>query len=171
MKKKIIIIGLLVILIISLIIYLYIINKDVEEYIPQQEISQEDERKATVTLFFQNKGTKTLEAESRNIDSNDLLLKPYESIINLLIEGPENESLERLIPEGTILKNVVLENYCLKIDFSRQFIENCSDDENVRKNIIDSIFNTSTQLNEVSSIKILIDGVENLGFPNSEIKF
>ena len=171
MKKKIIIIGLLAILIISLIIYLYIINKDVEEYIPQQEVSKEDERKATVTLFFQNKETKNLEAESRNIDSNDLLLKPYESIINLLIEGPESKSLEKLIPDGTILNSVVLENYCLKIDFSRQFIENCSEDENIRKNIIDSIFNTVTQLNEVFSIKILMDGVDNLWFPNSEIKF
>lgn len=171
MKKKIIIIGLLIILIIGLIIYFYLNNKDVEEYIPQQEISQEDEKKATVTLFFQNKETKVLEAESKNIDSNDLLLKPYESIINLLIEGPESEGLEKLIPDGTILNSVILENYCLKIDFSRQFIENCSDDEIVRKNIIDSIFNTVTQLNEVSAIKILIDGIENLGFPNSEIKF
>lgn len=171
MKKKIIIIGLLIILIIGLIIYLYINNKEVEEYIPQQEISQEDEKKATVTLFFQNKETKILEAESKNMDSNDLLLEPYESIINLLIEGPESENLEKLIPDGVILNNVILENYCLKIDFSKQFIENCSDDEIVRKNIIDSIFNTVTQLNEVSNIKILIDGVENLGFPNSEIKF
>lgn len=171
MKKKIIIIGVLIILIIGLIIYLYINNNEVEEYIPEEEISQEDEKKATVTLFFQNKETKTLEAESKNVNSNDLLLKPYESIINLLIEGPESEGLEKLIPDGVILNNIVLENYCLKIDFSRQFIENCSDDEVVRKNIIDSIFNTVTQLNEVSTIKILIDGVENLGFPNSEIKF
>lgn len=171
MKKKISIIAILIILIIGLIIYLLINNKEIEEYIPEEEISQEDEKKATVTLFFQNKETKILEAESKNMDSNDLLLEPYESILELLIQGPESENLEKLIPDGVILNNVILENYCLKIDFSKQFIENCSDDEIVRKNIIDSIFNTVTQLNEVSTIKILIDGVENLGFPNSEIKF
>ena len=171
MKKKIIILSILIILIIGLIIYLYINNKDIEEYIPQEEISNEDFKTTTITLFFQNKELKTLEAENKNINSNDLLLNPYETVIQQLIQGPESENLEKLIPDGTTINNISLENYCLKIDFSRQFIENCSDDEIVRKNIIDSIFNTVTQLNEVSTIKILIDGVENLGFPNSEIKF
>lgn len=171
MKKKIIfIVSIIIVLIIGLLIY-FNSNKEIEEYTPQEEISEEDSKLTTVTLFFQNKQTKEVEAEGRNINSKDLLLEPYKNIIQLLIQGPECENLEKLIPDGTILNNVLLENYCLKIDFSREFIENCSEDENIRKNIVDSIFNTVTQLNEVSSIKILIDGVENLGFPNSEIKF
>lgn len=171
MKKKIIIIiSIIVILVIGFIIYFNNNNK-IEEYIPEEEISEEDSKTMAIILFFQNKDTQELEAESRNINSNDLLLKPYEIIIQSLIQGPESDSLEKLIPDGTTLNNVSLENYCLKIDFSKEFIENCSEDEKIRKNIVNSIFNTVTQLNEVSSIKILIDGVENLGFPNSEIKF
>lgn len=170
MKKKIIIIGMILILLIGLVIY-FVINSEVEEYVPEEEISKEDSNMATVTLFFQNKETKQLEAENRNINSKDLLLEPYKNILLLLINGPENEKLEKIIPDGTILNNVTLESYCLKIDFSREFIENCSEEENIRKNIVDSILNTVTQLNEVSSIKILINGVEDLSFPNSEVKF
>ena len=171
MKKKIIIIGVCISVFIGILVYLYMTNREFEEYIPQEEISKEDSKMSTINLYFQNSELNTLEIESRKVYLNDLLLKPYETIIEELIKGPENANLKKLIPDGVILNSVELENYCLKIDFSRQFIENCEEDEQIRKNIIDSIFNTVTQINEVSSIKILIDGVGDLGFPNGEIKF
>ncbi|MGN1298597.1 MAG: GerMN domain-containing protein [Candidatus Scatovivens sp.] len=171
MKKKIIIIICVIAVLIVGIVFYFNRNGNVEEYIPEEEISEEDSKMTTIILYFQNKETKELETEIRNISSKDLLLEPYKNILQLLMEGPQNENLEKTIPEGVILNSVSIENYCLKIDFSRQFIENCSEDEKIRKNIIESINNTLTQLNEVSSIKILIDGIENLGFPNSEIKF
>ena len=73
MKKKIIIIGMILILLIGLVIY-FVINSEVEEYVPEEEISKEDSNMATVTLFFQNKETKQLEAENRNINTNQMYI-------------------------------------------------------------------------------------------------
>lgn len=172
MKKKVIMISILIIIcIIGVIIYFLNVNSEVSEYIPEEEISEKDYKMTSVTLYFQNKQTKQIEAESRQIESKKLLENPYESILEMLLTGPVSENLEKLIPEGTIIRNIQLDKYCLKIDFSREFIENCGEDKAKQENIINSITKTMTELTEVSSVKILIDGVEGLGFPNGEIKF
>lgn len=172
MGKKIIII-LTVICLIGIGIIIYFINNSnqIVEYIPEEEISKEDFFRTNILLYFQNKNTNQLEVESRSISSKELLYNPYKIILETLINGPENENLEKIIPEGTKINSIILEKHCLKIDFSKEFIENCIEDKIVQENIINSISKTLTQLTEVSKIKILIDGVEGLGFPNGEIKF
>ena len=172
MKKKILVISsLIIIILVCIIIYFISINAGVEEYVPEEEISETDYKMANVILYFQNKQTKELEAEIREISSKELLLNPYEVILEMLLSGPVSENLEKLIAEGVVINNITLEKYCLKIDFSKEFIENCEDDKVKQKNIIDSISKTMKELTEVNEIKILIDGVEGLGFKNGEIIF
>ena len=79
-------------------------------------------RQTMVSLYFQS-GEK-LVPEPRLIDVKQLLINPYEEIINMLIEGPKNTSLERTIPEGTKLNKIKKEADNLIIDFSIEFIEN-----------------------------------------------
>ena len=165
MKKKIIIISSIIIIILACIIfYLINLNVGVKEYIPEAEISENDYKMANVILYFQNKKTKELEAEIREISSKELLQNPYEKILEMLLVGPVNENLEKLIPEGVVINNIVLDKYCLKIDFSKEFIENSVDNEVTQDNIINSISRTMKELTEVNEVKILIDGVEKLSF-------
>lgn len=172
MRKRIIIILIFICLIGIGIIYYFTNNSNqIIEYTPEEEISEEDYSSTNVILYFQNSNTKQLEAENRSISPKELLDNPYKAILETLINGPENENLEKIIPEGTKINNIILEKYCLKIDFSKEFIENCIEDKIIQENIINSISKTLTQLTEVSEIKILIDGVEGLGFPNGEIIF
>ena len=57
-----------------------------------------------------------------------------------------------------------IEEDCLTLDFSSDFLNYDKTDEKSKENLINSLVNTLTQLNEVNSIKILIDGSENEEF-------
>ena len=136
----------------------------IEEYIPEEEISEEQSRQTIVSLYFQNKETKELEPEARLVDIKEILNNPYEKIVNLLIEGPKDETKEKIIPDNVKLLNTILEGDCITLDFSQEFLNYDKEDEKVKENIINSLVNTLTQLNEVNSIKILINGSENEEF-------
>ena len=144
---------------------------DFTEYTPQEEISNTQLRQTLVTLYFKNKETGDITPEARMIDSKILLNNPYNELINLLIEGPKNESLEKLIPKETKLNNVNIQKGIVYIDFSEEFtnVENLGAEE--ENKIICSIVNTLTELTEVSGIKILINGEENKGFSDEGLKF
>ena len=78
-------------------------NKDtiVEEYTPEEEITSEQLRQTIVSLYFPEKETKELTPEARLVDIKELINNPYEKLMNLLMEGPKNDKLEKIIPEGT----------------------------------------------------------------------
>ena len=168
--KKIIMIILVILAV--LICGILIFNTNVEvEYVPETEIKEVDLRKTMVTLYFQGKENKELQKESRLIDSKDLLLDPYAELLNMLIVGPESDFLQKTVPEGTRLLSVELVGNCLNINLSKEFIENASQDENDKRNYIYSIVNTVTELNEVNSVKILIEGQESTGFEDIGLSF
>lgn len=178
-KKTIILIGVLLIFI-GLIIFWVMSHKEPEannnetdftEYTPQEEISNTQLRQTLVTLYFKNKETGVITPEARMIDSKILLNNPYNELLNLLIEGPKNESLVKVIPEGTKLNSVNIQKGIVYIDFSVEFtnVENLGAEE--ENKIICSIVNTLTELTEVSGVKILINGEENKGFSDDGLKF
>ena len=170
MKNKKIIIIFTVLLIIVLIGGYFIIKyvkenqKEetiVEDYTPQEEISEEQLRQTIVSLYFQSKETKELVPEARLIDIKEIINDPCDKLVNLLIEGPKSEKEERIIPENTKLQKSYMEEDCVTLDFSAEFLNYDKSNEAVKKNIIDSLVKTLTQLTEVNKVKILINGTEN----------
>lgn len=177
MNKKvwIILVSLLVIAIIGIGVYLYIINTEEEipanEIQPEEEISDEQMRQTIVTLYYQSKETKELVPEGKIIDVKTLYTDPYATLVNLLIAEPKGESLKSAIPTDTKILKAELKGDIVYIDFSNEFIDNHPkglDDENAT---IYSIVNTLTELNEVSGVKILINGKENQSFKDEVISF
>lgn len=171
--KKIMSLIVIVICVITLIVYLIVVNSDneVPEYTPQAEITDDELRNTIVTLYFENKDTGELQTEARLVDSKELLNDPYQYLVNLLIEGPKNDSLRKIIPEGAVLKNTTLLGECLTLNFSKEFLSNATGDAFSKSNIIYSIINTVTELKEVSRVKFLIDDVESDGFNDVGISF
>lgn len=167
-RKKFVI---LIIVIIMIIIGLYFIinnvsikkqeneNSPYQDYTPQEEISDEQLRQTKVILYFENKETKELESEIKLVDANTLVKNPYKELVSLLIKGPQSSNLEKIIPEGTILHDVTLENSCAIVNVSNEFL-NYDTEENKMK-IINSIVNTLTNLKEIRAVKILINGEQN----------
>lgn len=139
-------------------------NTNIEEYIPEEEITEEQLRQTIVSLYFPSKETKELQPEARIVDIKEIINNPYEKLINLLIEGPKNDKLEKIIPENTQLLKNYLEADCVVLDFSSEFLNYNKDEEKTKNNMINSIVNTLTELTEVNKVKILIDGNENSEF-------
>lgn len=164
-KKKVIIFVIIGILIIVGLVFLIkqfvVINPEEEisqEYIPQAEISDEDLRKTIVALYFAEKESGTLVQEGRLIDAKLLLENPYETLIQMLILGPEASSYERLIPEGTLLNKVELKGEVLEVDFSKDFLN--FKDDTYKEKAIESIQKTVSALSEVNGVKIFVEGEE-----------
>ena len=162
--KKIIFIIIIILAVLALAFYLkqFVVfnnNKEsMQEYTPQQEISDEQLRNTFVSLFFKDKQTGDLKEENRLIDAKQLLTEPYKVIIQMLIDGPKIDSMEALIPAGTKINKVELEGDVLKVDFSSELTKDMSKDQ--KDLIINSINNTVTQLNEVNSVKITVNGYD-----------
>ena len=135
-----------------------------DEYTPQTEISDEQARQTIVSLYFPNKETKNLNPEARLVNITELVNQPYEKLINLLIEGPKNSKLEKIVPKGTKILRVFLDNDCLVLDLTKDFLNYDMEQENCKDNLIYAIVNTMTELTEVNKVKFLIEGEENEQF-------
>ena len=146
-------------------------SNEIFEYTPQEEFSDDEIRKTIISLYFKNIETNSLIAEAKCIDVKDLYNNPYTYLINTLISGPESDKLESAIPEGTKINSCTLKGNIVYVDLSQEFIDNAPsgiDEENL---VIYSIVNTLTELNEVSGVKFLINGEENLKFKDEKITF
>lgn len=133
----------------------------VEEYTPEEEITEEQVRQTIVSLYFPSKETNELNPEARLIDIKEIMNNPYERITNLLIEGPKNDKNKKIIPEGTKLNKAYMEQDCVTLDFSAEFLNYAKEDEKEKISLINCIVNSLTELTEVNQLKILIDGNEN----------
>ena len=142
-----------------------------EEYIPQEEITHEQLRQTILTLYFFNPENYNISSEARKIDAKLLLDNPYELIINLLIDGPKNENLLKLIPENTKLNSAKIIDNILYIDFSEDFIKEQFLGKEQEELILKSIIYTVTELTEINKVAILINGEEDSGFPDGELMF
>ncbi len=174
MNKKLLILLIVVLLGVGGVIFFMYKGKKVEtitDYKPQEEISDEQLRQTIISLYFKNKDSNDLVVEGRLVDVKKLLSEPYKVLMEYLLEGPRNDKLEKLIPDGTVINKIELKKDILYIDFSKEFIEKHQGGEEMESNTIYSIVNTMTQLTEVNGIKILIDGKENEAFKDGKIKF
>ena len=176
MNKK-IFLTIVVILILGIIgvgIYLFLQNaseNNETEIQPQEEITEEQMRQTIITLYYLNKETKELMPEGRMIDAKTLLTDPYTTLLELLMEAPKNEKLQSVIPEGTRILKTELKGDMVYVDLSKEFIDNHTGGLEAETTTIYSIVNTLTELNEVNSVKILINGKENQSFKDEKVSF
>lgn len=135
-----------------------------EEYTPQEEITEEQERMASVNIYFPNKEKNKLEIETKLVDIREMMNIPYEKIFNLLKAGPKKDNLENIIPKNTKVLKTYMDKDCLVLDLSKDFLNYDMEKENAKNNLINCIVYSLTELNEVNSVKILIEGKENEQF-------
>ena len=122
-----------------------------------------------VSLYFNQKDTNTLIPEARRVDVKELTKDPYITLIRLLIDGPKNEGLEQVIPEGTKINKIELKNGTIYLDLSNEFIENHKGGAEAESRTVYAIVNTLVQLNEVEAVKIVIDGNAEANFKDNAI--
>lgn len=178
MKNKKIILLFVILLIIIFVVGFFSIkfvkskkeNEIQNEYVPEEEISDEQLRETIVSLYFPDKETNILKPEARLVNVKELMQSPYNVLIELLISGSKNDKLSSIIPENTKLLNSSLEGECLTLDFSEELLNYDKENEKTKDNLINSIVNTVTELNEVNKVKILISGQTNEEFKDEYIR-
>ena len=166
--KKIIILFIFILLILGIIFFIIThLQKDDEtsssDYTPAEEISDEQMKQTMVTLYFVELEKNTLKAEGRFISTNILLSDPYKELVGLIIAGPKTSGLISPIPANTRIIAATLDKHCIILDFSPEILN--FESETQKYNIINSLLNTLTHLNEVNSIKIIINGEASETFP------
>ena len=166
-SKKIyfIVIGILI-LILGIILWSYfnreeeVIHKN-NEIVPEAEISDEQLRNTIISLFYINKDIGELEIENKLIDAKKLLDNPYEELIKIWLEEPNNKKLSNNCSKNVKINSVKLEENCAIVDLSNEFIDEYQGTDEQIPQMIYGIVNTLTELTEVDSVKILINGKEN----------
>ena len=147
-----------IILLIGIIGGFIVMNVSIEtEYVPESEFEESELRKTIVSLYFKDKNSNQIIKETKMIDSKELLKNPYNLLINQLIEGPESDNYEKIIPMETKIIDTKIENGCVLINLSKEFIN--SDEEKIKMSI-ETIDKTLRELTEVSGIKINVEGEE-----------
>lgn len=132
-------------------------NKNIEtEMQPEEEISEEQYRQTMVLLYFINSKTGEIENETRLVDVKILINNPYETLINMLIDGAKKENLFSYIPKNTKINKIELKNNILIIEFSNEFLE-INNSKNKEK-IINIIEKTLKELLEINNIEIICNG-------------
>lgn len=165
-KKILIIIFSIIILIVIFFLWTYLnadeeVVNEIKEIVPQEEISDEQLRSTNILLYFVNKDTGEIEVESRLIDAKILLEDPCKQLLNLWILGPNNEKLDTYCSKNIKINNIEIIDNCAIVDLSKEFIDGYTGIEELNLKVIYCIVNTLTELKEVESVKILIDGQQN----------
>ena len=125
---------------------------DFEEYTPEEEISSKQLRETVVTLYFPTVDGSELQSEGKLIDS----------AILLLLAGTASENLTKVFPENTKILDASFTSNCVTLNFSDDILK--FSDDTQKFNIINCLLNTLSGLNEVNSVKILVNNEPNENF-------
>ena len=142
----------------------------INEYIPEEEISDAQNRMTIVTLYFMDPETGELVPEARGIDVKVLMDNPYETILKLLIEGSTNSKIGKTIPDGTSVNSVKLNGEELVIDFDEFFVSQYESGSEQQMKMVYSVVNTFLELKEVTSVKFLVNGEKIDGMEDAFVK-
>ncbi len=126
------------------------------EYIPQQEISEVQNRMTVLTLYFVDLEKKEIIPEARSIDVKELMNSPYEKIMYLLIEGSNNSNIRKLIPDGTKINSINIQDGTIILDFDEKIL---SIPDEYKELLFESIDKTFVELKEISKVVISVNGV------------
>ncbi len=122
----------------------------------KETVNVVENEKEYITLYFTDDKALGLYAEKREIPKDKA--QDAEFIITELLKGTTNDEFVDVIPEGTKLNScTVLDGLCT-VDLSQSFISK-KGTANVQMSIY-SVVNTLCLLDDVDSVKFLIDGEE-----------
>lgn len=119
--------------------------------------SLQDDMTETFVVYFADSEYRYLNSETR-----DATLSENETemayVMRKLLEGPENEQLEPIIPEGTELLGISSADGVCRLNFSHEFYENRLDDTYGAYMTIYGITNTLTGLDGIEAVEFLVEG-------------
>lgn len=150
MKKIILLIVMIGALVLS-------VNREIkaEEPIEQVAISKQT---ASINVYFPRLPDFNLTNEKIDLENNMLNEEKIKVIIDRLSKGSEKANIIDVIPNGSRLNNVYVEEKTAFVDFSKEFVDNHPGGSLGEYNTIYSIVNSITELDGIENVVFLIDG-------------
>lgn len=109
-----------------------------------------------ITVYFPDANAEKLIAVKRQIPTND---NKYVDAINELITGPSNDSEGfAIMPKGTKVLSVNVNNNIATVDFSKEFQNNFTGGSTGEIMLIGSIVDTLTNFKEIKSVCFTLEG-------------
>ena len=111
----------------------------------------------TLKLYFSDAGARFLVEETRTRSfASEAEIPTY--LVEELLSEPEKETSLRVLPEGTALREITLDDGLVTVDFSQAFLENAPKTHVQARMAVFSLVNTLTELDEVERVQILCQG-------------
>ncbi len=132
-----------------------------DDFIVSDNEASEFERR--IILYFPDSNNNFLQAEPRVLTvGQEKNLAAY--IIDELIKGPHEQELHSIIPMGTKVNSIDIQNDVCTIDLSSDFVEHKSKTAAGERMTIYSIVNTITELDEITNVRFTINGEDAKGY-------
>ena len=121
--------------------------------------AEEQPVEVTAALYFPRSVGRGLGFESRTfqLTEDDVLA---EIVTRALLDGPRSNQLTSLLPEGTTLLSVQMEDGVCTVNFSPAFVNAMPQNEDSQTLIIYSLVDTLGNLDSVQSVVIQVSGTE-----------
>lgn len=109
-----------------------------------------------ITVYFPDANAEKLIAVKRQIPNND---NKYVETINALIAGPTNEAEGiNVMPKGTKVLNVTINDKVATVDFNKEFQTNFTGGSTGEIMLIGSIVDTLTEFKEINAVRFTLEG-------------
>ena len=110
----------------------------------------------TINVYYADKNGEYLIGEARIISGTN----KYIDAIAEMMKEPIDSSLVRLIPETTKINGVVFKDGVVRVDLSKNFVDDRFVSESMDILLVYSIVNTLTEFPDVNSVEFFVDGVK-----------
>lgn len=110
-------------------------------------------------LYFRRGNGSTLGFEQRNFRLTESE-SPVLAVLRALVDGPEDESLTRLLPEGLEIYSARVDDGICVVDLSSAILEAVPDGLREQVLTVCSIVNTLCSLESVESVRFMVEGEE-----------
>ena len=130
------------------------INEGTDSGDEAEDVEEVKNGEIAINVYYLDTMGEYLVGEARIVLSEN----KYVDALYELMKLPVDSSLYRLVPDSTKINSIVFEDGLVKVDLSKEFVEDriTSDTEDIL--LIYSIVNTLTEFPEVNSVSFYIDG-------------
>lgn len=121
-------------------------------------------QKNTLILYFASKDGKALEEVERTV-LNDSSMAMEKLVMQLLIEGPPDDSTRAVLPDTVSLLDISIRSGTCYVNFDSSFLNETMDlDPEI---IVYAIVNSLSELSDVSQVQIMVNGSSDVKFKDS----
>ncbi len=121
------------------------------------EDSGSDDSAVHYLLYFSDTDNRYLISEEFRVEDEGASLPHL--LLQGLIQGPDGTGLAQTVPMETVIRNIQVDEGVCNLDLSRAFLDNAPKTELAQRMTILSITNTLTQLDEIDSLILYLDGM------------